>query len=120
LSANCFLICSQYLIKITNYLVEQSQTLETLLVDVIFVIELFVIGDGGEHDRDTTVSLVVELLLQFKFKDKERKQLNFVFLPFDLESLIKSGLPRELEGCSPEEFCLFLSLFQHLLALPEI
>ena len=50
---------NSYLVKITDYLIKKAETLKSLLVNVIFVIELLVIGDRREHDGDATVPLMV-------------------------------------------------------------
>ena len=51
-----------YLVKVTDDFVEESEAFQTLLVDVVLVVELPVVGDGGEHDPDVLVPLVVQLL----------------------------------------------------------
>ena len=51
-----------YLVKIADNFVEEPQTLEALLVDVVLVVELLVVGDGREHHGDVLVPLVVQLL----------------------------------------------------------
>lgn len=40
------------IVKIGNYLVQKSQTLDPLVVTVEFRIELMVIGNGGENNTD--------------------------------------------------------------------
>jgi hypothetical protein len=51
-----------HLVEVTDDFIKQAQTLQALLVDIIFIIELLVIRDGCEHDSDTTVPLMVQLL----------------------------------------------------------
>ena len=51
-----------HLVKVTDDFVEESETLEALLVDVVLVVELLVVGDLGEHDGDVFVALTVQFL----------------------------------------------------------
>lgn len=53
---------SGHLIKISNDLIEQPQTLEALMVDVGFRIELLKVRDRGKEHTHTFVGLVVEVL----------------------------------------------------------
>ena len=53
--------CS-YLVKIADNFVEEPQTLEALLVDVVLVVKLLVVRNAGEHDGHVLVPLAVELL----------------------------------------------------------
>lgn len=57
-----------YLIEITNDLVQQTQALQALLVDVCLIVELLVVGYGGEHDGHTGVTLVVQLRRAFQMQ----------------------------------------------------
>jgi hypothetical protein len=51
-----------HFVEVTDDLIKQAQTLQSLLVDIIFIIELLVIRDGCKHNSDTTVPLMVQLL----------------------------------------------------------
>lgn len=42
-----------HLIEVTNDLVQQTQALQALFVDVRLIVELLVVGYGGEHDGHT-------------------------------------------------------------------
>ena len=53
---------SSNLVEVANDFVEESEALEALFVDVILVVELFVVGDAGEHDGDVFVALTVQFL----------------------------------------------------------
>ena len=63
-----YLICDTfcwdtlYLVKITDDLIQESDALQPLLVDVVLSVELLVVGDGGEHDTDVVILLRVELV----------------------------------------------------------
>lgn len=57
-----------HLIEITNDLVQQTQALQALLVDVCLIVELLVVGYGGEHDGHTGVTLVVQLSGAFQMQ----------------------------------------------------
>ena len=48
-----------YLVKVTDDLIEQSDALKTLLVDVILKVELLVIGNGSKHNADVVILLGV-------------------------------------------------------------
>lgn len=52
----------QQLIEVADYLVQQPQALQPLFVNVGFVVEFLVVGDGGKHDRHRGVALVVQFL----------------------------------------------------------
>ena len=51
-----------HLVEVADDLIEKSEALESLLVDVVFVVELLVVGDRGEHHGDVLVPLAVQLL----------------------------------------------------------
>lgn len=53
---------SWHLIKISNYLIEQPQTLQALMVDVRFRVEFLKVWDRCKEDTNTFVGLVVEVL----------------------------------------------------------
>lgn len=53
---------SKYLIKIGDNLVEQTQTLDTLIVSVQFNVKLHKVWDGGKANAHAIVRLVVEIL----------------------------------------------------------
>lgn len=53
---------SLYLVKISDDFVKQPQALQSFLVDVRLGVELFKVWDGGEHDTNQVVGLVVEIL----------------------------------------------------------
>lgn len=44
-----------HLIKISNYLIEQPQTLQALMVDVRFRVEFLKVGDRCEEDTDAFI-----------------------------------------------------------------
>ena len=50
------------LVEVADDLVEEAEALQALLVDVVLVVELFVVRDGGEHHGHVLVPLGVELL----------------------------------------------------------
>ena len=52
----------QYLIKVSNNLIEQSKALKPLTVDVGLRVKLFEIWDGCKQNADTVRGLVVEIL----------------------------------------------------------
>jgi len=58
-----------YLIEITNDFIQQTQALQTLLVDICLVVELLVVGNGGEHHGHAGVALVVELRGAFQVQE---------------------------------------------------
>ena len=51
-----------YLVKVTDDLIEQANTLQALLVDIILIVELLVVGDGGEHDAYVVILLRVQII----------------------------------------------------------
>ncbi len=51
-----------YLVKIADDLIEKPETLESLLVDVVLVVELLVVRDGREHDGHVLVAFAVQVL----------------------------------------------------------
>lgn len=51
-----------YIIKVGDDLIQQPQAFQALLVDIRFRVELFEIRDGGKHDADAVVGLVVQVL----------------------------------------------------------
>lgn len=57
-----------YLIKICNDFVEEPEALQSFFVDVRLGVKLFKVRDGGEHDTDQVVGLVVQIL-----QDKRRQ-----------------------------------------------
>lgn len=67
-----------HLIVVTDDFVEEPETLKALLVDIRFVIEFLVVGDGGKHDAHTGVALVVQFLLLVWRVREERQVANLV------------------------------------------
>jgi hypothetical protein len=53
-----------HLIKISDDLVKQPETLNTLIIAVQFHVEFMVVGDGCKHNANTFVALMVEVLRQ--------------------------------------------------------
>ena len=53
----------QQFIKVADDLVEESETLESFFIDITLFVKLFVVWNGGEHDRYVFVSLAVQILL---------------------------------------------------------
>ena len=53
-----------HLIKIGDDLVKQPETLDALIVAIQFHVEFVVVGDGREHNANTRVALMVEVLRQ--------------------------------------------------------
>lgn len=51
-----------YLIKISNDLVQEPQTLHALVVAVQLHVKLVVVGDAGEYNPHALVRLVVQVL----------------------------------------------------------
>lgn len=51
-----------YVVKVGDDLVEEPQAFQALLVHVRLCVELLEVRNGGEHDADTGIGLVVELL----------------------------------------------------------
>ncbi len=51
-----------HLVKVADNLIKQPEALQTLLVNVVLVVELLIVGDGGEHHSDVLITLVIELL----------------------------------------------------------
>lgn len=51
-----------HLIKLTDDFVEQSKTLESLLVDVALIVKFLIIGYRSKHDSNTRISFVIEIL----------------------------------------------------------
>lgn len=51
-----------HLVKVTDDLIQQPETLETLLVDIVLVVELLVVGYGSKHDGNAAVALMVQFL----------------------------------------------------------
>lgn len=49
------------LIEIANDLIQETQALQALLIDVRLIVELLVVGYGGKHDGHTGVALVIQL-----------------------------------------------------------
>lgn len=58
-----------YLVEITNNFIQETQTLQALFVDIRLIVELLVVGNGGEHDRHARVALVVELRGAFQVQE---------------------------------------------------
>jgi len=56
------------LIEITNDFVQETQTLQALFVDIRLIVELLIIGYGGKHDRDTGITLVIQLRGPFQMQ----------------------------------------------------
>ena len=56
------LVMSSYIIKISDDLVEQSEPLHSLLVDVSLIVEAPEVRDGGKYHTRTLAALRVELL----------------------------------------------------------
>lgn len=52
-------LSSTYIIKVGDDLVQEPQAFQTLLVDIGFRVELFEIRNGGKHDTDAVIRLVV-------------------------------------------------------------
>lgn len=52
-----------YLIKVSDDLIQQPETLHSLVVGLQLHIELREIADGGEHDGYTLTGLVVQLII---------------------------------------------------------
>lgn len=52
----------QQLIEVADNLVQQPQALQSLLVNVGFVVEFLVVGYRGKHDRHRGVTFVVQFL----------------------------------------------------------
>lgn len=50
------------LVKVTDDLVQQPKTLETLFIDIVLIVELLVVGYGSKHDGNATVALMVQFL----------------------------------------------------------
>lgn len=51
-----------HLVKISNYLIEQPQTLQSFMVDVRFRVEFLKVRHRCKEDTHTFVGLVVEVL----------------------------------------------------------
>ena len=51
-----------HLIKVSDDLVEETQALQPLLVDVRLCVELLEVRDGGEHHAHQVIRLVVQVL----------------------------------------------------------
>lgn len=51
-----------HLVKVGDDLVEQPQTLDSLVIHLSLGVEVGEAGDGGEHDSDGVVGLRVQLL----------------------------------------------------------
>ena len=64
------------LVKVADNLVEEPDALEALFVDVCLVVELLVVGDGGEHDADVLVPLWVQLLVARSLKSSFKRLQN--------------------------------------------
>ena len=81
---------SSNLVEVANDFVEESEALEALFVDVILVVELFVVGDAGEHDGDVFVALTVQFLRKNnddddddqKFRSTRRKRNSLLSIAF--------------------------------------
>lgn len=50
---------STYIIKVSDDLVQEPKAFQALLVHVGFCIKFFEIRNGGKHDADTVIGLVV-------------------------------------------------------------
>ncbi len=55
-------MCSFYLIKVGDNLIEQSQTLDALIISVQLNVKLHKVGYGGKTDAHSVVRLMVEIL----------------------------------------------------------
>lgn len=55
-------MCSFYLIKVGDNFIEQSQTLDALIISVQLNVKLHKVGYGGEADAHSVVRLMVEIL----------------------------------------------------------
>lgn len=55
-----------HLIKVSNDLIEEPQTLNAHVVAIQFYVEVVEVGDGGEHDSHLGVGLVIEVLQRQK------------------------------------------------------
>lgn len=58
------------LVKVADDLVQQPEAFQALLVDVILVVKLLVVGNGGEHDGDVFVPFAVKRLHKNRSKKK--------------------------------------------------
>ena len=58
------LLVIEDLVEVDYNLVKEPETLETLLVDVVLVVELLVVGDLREHDGNVFVAFAVQLLTE--------------------------------------------------------
>lgn len=52
-------VSSTYIIKVSDDLIQEPKAFQALLVHIWFRIEFFEIRDGGKHDTDTVIGLVV-------------------------------------------------------------
>lgn len=50
------------LIEIAYYFIEKSETLYAVFADGVLLIEVPEVRNGGKHDTDTVIALVVQLL----------------------------------------------------------
>ena len=55
-------ILSFYLVKVAYDFVQQPEALQTLLIDIVLVVELSVVWDRGKHHCYVLVFLAVKLL----------------------------------------------------------
>lgn len=53
-----------YLIKVRYDLIEQTETLQSFLIDIRLGIKLFKVRDGGEHHTHRLVRLVIKVLIR--------------------------------------------------------
>lgn len=54
----------RYLIKVRYDLIEQTETLQSFLIDIRLGIKLFKVRDGGEHHTHRLVRLVIKVLIR--------------------------------------------------------
>lgn len=59
-----FTILKNYLVKIGDNFIEQSQTFNTLVVAIQFHVEFMIIGNGSEQHTNFIVTLIVKFLRQ--------------------------------------------------------
>lgn len=52
-----------YLIKVGYDLIEQTEALQSFLIDIRLGVELFKVRDGGEHHTHRLVRLVIKVLM---------------------------------------------------------
>lgn len=62
-SATVSVRATLYLVKVGYDLVEETQALQALLIDIGLGVELFEVGDGGEHHTHRLVRLMIKVLV---------------------------------------------------------